>query len=89
MANSLQVSSTLLGRRKELGSSIWVWLWLVNNTTCVAPLADGTLQGFVSDGKKLDIAQIAHDLSLSAAEVLRQIEVLSNAGFVTKKGGSR
>jgi Bacterial regulatory protein, arsR family len=89
MASSLQVSSSLISRRKELGASIWVWLWLVNNTTAIAPLADGTIQGFACGGKKLDVAQIANDLNLSTADVLEQIEVLSKAGLVTKKGGSR
>jgi hypothetical protein len=82
--HSIPVSNGIFAHCQQIGSAIWVFLWMIDHTTKESASPDGGLDGFVYGGQQVRASIIAKDLGLAVRTVHEHIEKLCKQGYVRR-----
>jgi hypothetical protein len=80
----LPISDGLLDHRRNMGSSIWEYLWLLAHVTAEDPDGNGKSRGIVEHGNPVPTKRIAADLGRSRDATLTNLERLEAGNYIER-----
>src|SRR5713226_5648360 len=83
-ARMLPVSDGLLDHRRNMGSSIWEYLWLLAHVTTEDPGGNGKSLGIVDHGNPVPTNRIAADLKRSRDATLTNLVRLEAGNYIER-----
>jgi hypothetical protein len=87
-ARVLPVSYGLLDHRRNMGSSIWEYLWLLAHVTAGEPDENETCVGIVERGNPIPTSRIASDLKRSREATLVNLERLEAGKYISRSAAA-
>ena len=87
-ARVLPVSYGLLDHRRNMGSSIWEYLWLLAHVTAGEPGENETCLGIVDRGNPIPTSRIAGDLKRSREATLVNLEKLEAGNYISRSAAA-
>lgn len=87
-ARVLPVSYGLLDHRRNMGSSIWEYLWLLAHVTADEPGENETCVGIVDYGNPIPTSRIASDLKRSREATLVNLERLEAGNYINRSAAA-
>jgi biotin operon repressor len=84
----LPVSAGLLNHRRNMGSSVWDYLWLLKHVTDVEPGENETSVGIVDHGNPVPTNRIAADLKRSREATLANLERLEAGNYINRSAAA-
>src|ERR1700730_165354 len=83
-ARMLPISDGLLDHRRNMGSSIWEYLWLLAHVTAEDLGGNGKSLGVVEHGNPVPTKRIADDLGRSRDGTLTNLERLEAGNYIER-----
>jgi len=83
-ARTFRISDRLLEHRREMGSSIWEYLWLRAHVTAEDSTGDGRSLGIVDEGRPVPTSRIAGELRRSRETTLANMEKLAAGNYIER-----
>jgi hypothetical protein len=87
-ARILPGSKGLLNHRRNMGSSIWEYLWLLAHVTTAEPGENETSVGVVDHGNAIPTSRIATDLKRSREATLANLERLEAGNYISRSAAA-
>lgn len=87
-ARIFQEAKGLLNHRRNMGSSIWEYLWLLTHVTTTEPGENETSVGMVDHGNPIPTSRIAADLKRSREATLVNLERLEAGNYISRSAAA-